>query len=190
MSAKASLTTGLQNKFEEKNMSLTTLLGRQFTLNGHLYVNVLDGISEKESLYRIDDKTNHLNWIAGHLLAMRCRSLNRSGGGCSATALAAMYSDMDAPPPANRKLDSGVHYPALGELLQEWQSLSEAFIESVLKLPEDLWNKDIGFATPIDGRTLIDSFAFTALHESFHIGQMSIIRKALGKPAMSYKSPS
>jgi DinB superfamily len=187
MSLKASLTIRFQNKFEEKNMNLTTLLGRQFTLNSRLYVNVLDGISEKEGLYRIDDKTNHLNWIAGHLLAMRCRSLNRSGVGCSATAFAAIYSDMDAPPPANRMIDTGVQYPPLSELLLEWQNMSEAFIQSVLKLPEDLWNKDIGFVTPIDGRTLIDSFAFTALHESFHIGQMSIIRKALGKPAMSYK---
>jgi uncharacterized damage-inducible protein DinB len=37
---------------------------------------------------------------------------------------------------------------------------------------------------PTGGNTVADLLISAVLHESFHIGQMSIIRKALGYPAM------
>ena len=39
---------------------------------------------------------------------------------------------------------------------------------------------------PTGGKTIEDFLTFVVMHETFHVGQMSIIRKALGYQAMQW----
>jgi uncharacterized damage-inducible protein DinB len=40
------------------------------------------------------------------------------------------------------------------------------------------------FTVPTGGNTVEDALTFVALHETYHIGQMSIFRKSLGYSSM------
>ena len=45
---------------------------------------------------------------------------------------------------------------------------------------------------PAGGPTLLGALAFLAQHDSYHVGQLALLRKAAGLPAMSYaeRAPS
>jgi hypothetical protein len=42
-----------------------------YRMHTQSFVNVLDGISEEDALKRIENKTNHIVWMAGNFVNMR-----------------------------------------------------------------------------------------------------------------------
>jgi uncharacterized damage-inducible protein DinB len=167
-------------------MNSITEITKLLSLNTRLFRNVLEGISETESLKRISEKTNHLRWIAGHLTGLRYRNLERMGLKPAPFEYMEKYFIPDAPPPGNRPWGPGIEYPELKELLQRWNEYSAPWIEAVRGLTAEQLAIALPFQLPIEGGTLLDSYAFYASHEIYHIGQMSIIRRVLGHDAMSF----
>ena len=92
----------------------------------------------------------------------------------------------DIPPPNAKPLDESVNYPDLRETLEYWDTYSEFLLKRLPLLSEEQLISELTFTTPIGGKTVLESLAFAASHESYHIGQMSIIRKSLGHKAMTY----
>jgi hypothetical protein len=158
---------------------------KQFTLQTRLFNNVLDGVEDRRGSDRLSDYVNHLQWIAGHLTNSRYR-LAPPLGLSSHFPYAESYNDFTQPPPHNRTIDTTIKYPSLTEIKKSWNEFAAGFAEKI----SELSNEQLGTETPVTvptGKTLSDLLAFIASHESYHIGQMSIIRKYLGLPAMSYK---
>lgn len=81
----------------------------------------------------------------------------------------------------NGTATDGEGYPSLDELRKTWQEVSDDFMPRVKELtgealdvsPENGWGPD---------HTLRDQVAFLAWHESYHIGAVGQIRKAMGLP--------
>ncbi len=42
-----------------------------YRMHTQSFINVLDGISEEDALKRIENKTNHIVWMAGNFVNMR-----------------------------------------------------------------------------------------------------------------------
>jgi len=167
-------------------MSLITPIAKQFALQTRLFNNVLEGITDNHGGDRLTDHINHLQWIAGHLTASR----NGIGGlvGLEPTfPYKEVYSDPTQPPPGNRAIDASITYPQLSEILFYWNGFASAFTEAVSKLGDEQLAMELPVNTPIRDKTLLGLLGFVGSHESYHIGQMSIIRKYLGLSAMSYK---
>ena len=166
-------------------MSSILPVSKQFALQSRLFNNVLEGIEEPNGLERLNDHVNHLQWIAGHLTNSRYRfspMLKLDGD----FPYADRYNDFSQPPPHNRAIDASVKYPTLSEIKKYWNELAGRFVNGISGLSSD----QLGAETPVTvptGKTLSDVLSFLASHESYHIGQMSIIRKYLGMSAMSYK---
>ena len=159
-------------------------VSKQFTLQSRLFNNVLDGIEDRKGSERLSDQVNHLQWIAGHLTNSRYHFssfLGLDGG----FPYAEIYTDISQPPPHNRVIDMSLKYPSLTEIKKYWNELAGGFSSRI----SGLSSEQLGAETPITvptGKTLSDLFSFLASHESYHIGQMSIIRKYIGLAAMSY----
>lgn len=163
------------------------LLVRQFELGTRLYCNVLDNVSEEDASVRIHDTSNHLKWIAGHLLTIRNRNAIRIGAAVQPFVHADKYAVNGMPPPNARALDVAIAYPSIGEIRDEWSACSGPFVAAVDALSDEQLRTEASFSTPIGGKTTLENLAFMAYHEAFHIGQMSIIRKSIGLTPMSFR---
>jgi hypothetical protein len=166
-------------------MNSITEITKQLSLNTRLFRNVLEGISETESVKRMNEHTNHLRWIAGHLTGLRYRNLVRAGLKPAPFVQMDKYFIPDTPPPGNRPYDPALEYPELKELLHSWDLYSGPWIEAVGNSTPAQLATVLPSQLPL-GNTLLDAYAFIASHEIYHIGQMSIIRRILGHDAMSF----
>lgn len=162
------------------------IITKQFILCSRLYKNVLEGINDEKSVVRLSDHVNHLRWIAGHLLMIRYRNIVRLGLESEVYPHADKFIIPDMPPPNARPIDSTIEYPTLKESLSYWDLYSEYTLKALPALTEEQLNTEGTFESPIGGKTLLDTLAFIATHEVYHIGQMGLIRKTLGYKAMSY----
>jgi hypothetical protein len=158
---------------------------KQFELQTRLFNNVLEGIEDVKGSERLSDQVNHLQWIAGHLTNSRY-GLAPGLGIRVSFPYKEQYSDPSEPPPHNRTISAAVKYPSLTEIKKSWNELATQFTEKISGLSDEQLASGISFPVPT-GKTFQDLLSFIASHESYHIGQMSIIRKYLGLSAMSYK---
>jgi uncharacterized damage-inducible protein DinB len=158
---------------------------KQFDLQTRLFNNVLEGIEDVKGSKRLSEQVNHLQWIAGHLTNSRY-GLAQGFGIKAGFPYKEQYTDPTEPPPHNRALSASVKYPSLTEIKKSWNELAATFTEKISGLSDEQLASGIPFPVPT-GKTFQDLLSFIASHESYHIGQMSIIRKYLGLSAMSYK---
>ena len=158
---------------------------KQFELQSRLFNNVLESIEDVKGSERLSDHVNHLQWIAGHLTNSRY-GLAQGLGIQAGFPYKEQYTDPTEPPPHNRAINSSVKYPSLTEIKKSWNELAGQFSEKISGLSDVQLASGIPFPVPT-GKTFRDLLSFIASHESYHIGQMSIIRKYLGLDAMSYK---
>jgi uncharacterized damage-inducible protein DinB len=165
-------------------MSSIQPVSKQFALQSRLFNNVLEGISDNKGPERLSEYVNHLQWIAGHLTNSRYRFAPMLGLD-AAFPYVEIYSDLTQPPPHNRAIDASIKYPALTEIKKYWNRLTTGFVDGVSGLSSAQLESETPIRVPT-GNTLSDLLSFIASHESYHIGQMSIIRKYLGLEAMSY----
>jgi hypothetical protein len=166
-------------------MSSIQPVSKQFALHSKLFNNVLEGIEDIKGSKRLSERVNHLQWIAGHVTNSRYRFTAPLGLEMS-FPYADCYNDFTQPPPFNRIIDSSVKYPSLTEIKKYWNELAPVFVERISGLTAVQLESESAIAVPT-GKSLLDLFSFIASHESYHIGQMSIIRKYLGLSAMSYE---
>jgi hypothetical protein len=167
-------------------MSSIQIIAKQFALHSKLFNNVLEGVEESQGGKRMTEQVNHLQWIAGHLTNARYNYAPMLG--LSETfPYKELYMDPTAPPPGNRAINASIKYPSLSEILKCWNAYSPAFVNAVSKLSDAQLAAELPFGTPIGDKSMLGFFGFLTSHESYHIGQMSIIRKYLGLDAMSYE---
>jgi DinB superfamily len=166
-------------------MSSIQPVSKQFALQTRLFNNVLEGIEDLRGSERLSGQVNHLQWIAGHLTNSRYRLAPVLGLDIS-FPYAEMYNDFTQPAPHNRVIDASIKYPLLTEIKKYWNELAGGFVEKISGLSSGQLAGETPVTVPT-GKTLSDLLSFISSHESYHIGQMSIIRKYLGLSAMSYK---
>jgi hypothetical protein len=158
---------------------------KQFDLHSKLFNNVLAGMEGEAVSERLNEHVNHAQWIAGHLANSRYHLAPLLGLNMS-FPYADSYTDRTQPPPYNRSIDSSVKYPSISEIKKSWNELAKPFTEKMEALTDTQLSAETPARVPT-GKTLSDLLSFISSHESYHIGQLSIIRKYLGLEAMSYK---
>jgi hypothetical protein len=164
-------------------MTMDTL-PRQFRLLTDWYLSVLEGIQLADGCKTLSAHNNSLEWLAGHLVVTRCRNITRLGGQTEELSFLDAYVDPTLPPPGFLPFDQNRAYPSLTECAEVWSRISQTFWAALQAADEPILRTVLPLSGPTGGNTVEDLLISAALHESFHIGQMSIIRKALGYPAM------
>lgn len=167
-------------------MSTKKQLLAQYDLHDVLFNNVIKDINDHESNKTIADPVNSVKWLAGHLLWANANLANISGAPVEVkwrdhfhTKQGGSAEDFNAPPSP---------LPTLDEIRDKWNHDTVITRQGLENLSEEALNKVIDAKHPIHpfDNTLAGLWAFINDHQAYHIGQIGIIRRALGKEAMSY----
>jgi uncharacterized damage-inducible protein DinB len=165
-------------------MQSITHIVKQYQLLTDWYLSVLEGIADQDGKKTIGENANSLEWIAGHLITGRYRNILRLGIQIEPYKDLDKYINQTIPPPNAVKFDRIIQYPSLSDSTIQWTAYGKIFLDRLKTVDENTLRTEIPFTVMTGGNTVEDALTFIALHETFHIGQMSIIRKALGYPAM------
>ena len=118
------------------------------------------------------DDSNHLTWVLGHLIVHRGHILKTLGVDYDNT-----WAELFARG-AERTAD--VDYPSAEEMRNAWEQVSTA-LTAALKNP----SPEVMAQAPPKGLPTFDgkvsgSVAFLGFHDTYHVGQVSFLKKWLG----------
>jgi hypothetical protein len=160
---------------------MTNYLLTQFDLNNKWYHNVLDGFTDAETNQRLHDDTNmnHVKYLAGHLVNVQYTYPVIAG-----VEISHKWDDLFAGLGQTKALDN-YPYPAIEEIIAEWELINE----SVRSKLEKITKKDLGKIipeTPFGDVKKIELWGIINLHQTYHIGQIGILRRGFGKAPMRH----
>jgi uncharacterized damage-inducible protein DinB len=148
-------------------------------LNTALFRNCLAGVDDDQALARPSKGTNNIAFIAAHLVDAR--------------AWMARYIGLDEPKPYGGSLDYGssidelARLPTLAETMAAWSGVSERLRARLQQLGGSDLAAPSSQRFPAVPETVLGGLAFLVQHESYHVGQLALLRKYVGLPAMSYR---
>jgi len=150
-----------------------------FKLNSRLFLNCLEGWKEDQARWRPSPDTNSALYIAMHLVDSRHYY---------AKVLGVTMENPFAYLADAKSIDDVKAWPKLDEVRGGWKAVTGNLRERFKTLAvEDLSGKSEWEEMPIDDHTNVGTLLFMLQHESYHIGQLAILRKQAGLPAMSYR---
>lgn len=145
-------------------------LQTMFGMNDYFLNAVTEGVSHEESLVPPQPAGNCLNWVVGHIVFYRNSALALLGqpavwgegeGGC--------YERGSKP------IKAGDNVLRLEKLLEAYKLSQERLNAGLARLtPSELAREE-------EGATLADSLSKWHFHEAYHLGQLGILRRLLGK---------
>lgn len=150
----------------------------QYDLQTSWLINALQNISDEESNIQFAENLNPIKWVAGHLTDARMTIF----GIVSGNPINENYKKHFGKGTSNKLDDT---YPTIEQIKVDWLYISYELKNILQNLSEEKLLSKPPFQTSIPDETLLGLIAYFAIHESFHIGQISVLRKLIGKQAMS-----
>jgi uncharacterized damage-inducible protein DinB len=146
--------------------------------NTRLFLNCVSDLPEDRAATRAGQSTNSIEFLVLHLIDVRF--------------YLARYIGLEAEHPYAERLEAaqGIldvdEFPPLAEMVGCWERISDALHERLEHThAADLEQKsDQRF--PLSGRTVGSGIVFLLGHEMYHIGQLGLLRKHAGLPAMKW----
>lgn len=77
--------------------------------------------------------------------------------------------------------------PSVGELSAMWTAVADHVSRCLEATPAEVLARPSGHTFPTGETTILGALAFLVQHESYHLGQIALLRKGRGYPAMSYE---
>lgn len=151
-----------------------------FELDTRLWRNCLDGVDEDQAWERPGPSANSVGFLALHLAESRwfiARQLGLELANPFADRLTELKGIADLHPEDR---------PSLAELRSAWDTVSAALLAGLRAADPERLAADSPTRFPVADGTVLGGLAFLLHHESYHLGQLAILRKLAGLPAMSY----
>ena len=147
------------------------------SLNTRLLHNCLEGADDALATRRVTPDSNSLAFLAAHLAESR--------------HYACMMAGRPLPNPLEgrlkgKTLDDVGPLPSLAEITAAWDAVSAHMLAVLEELGEDDMKREATRRLPGSDGTVASVLPFLAQHDSYHIGQMAILRRQLGLGAMKY----
>jgi len=147
-------------------------------LNTKLFRNCLDGMTDEQASIRPSATTNNAVFVAAHVADSRFFLLK---------VLGVALDNPLAPYLARAKsIDDVKRFPALSEIHSAWTAASRALRDRLDAVPSTEWDALCGERFPAADQTMIGALAFLVQHDSYHVGQLALLRRQVGLPPMSY----
>ena len=146
-------------------------------LNTKLFRNCLDGLSDEQARVRPSGTTNNASFVAAHLADSRYYLLKALGAE-RANPMAEYVAQV-------RGIDDMTRWPALAEIQSAWTDASHALRARLDSLTAQELDGPAGARFPGDS-SMRAALMFMVQHDSYHVGQLSLLRSHAGLPAMSY----
>lgn len=148
-------------------------------LNTTLFRNCLDGLSDEQAAARPSGATNNAAFVAAHLTNSRFYLLKTLG--VEEPDPLAPYLD------GRNSLDDLEKLPPLSEIQAAWTQAAHLLRDRLAALtPADL-DAPSDSRFPLFNGTRLGTLTFLVQHDSYHVGQLSLLRKYCGLPAMRFQ---
>jgi len=167
-------------------MSAKKQLLAQYDLHDVLFNNVIKDISDAEANTCVAEPMNNVKWLAGHLLWAQ-RNLVRIAGAQVDIPWTGHFLTIQGSTEEERNMPKG-EFPTIEQIRDKWNEVTPAIRQGLANLPDEALNSAIEVKHPLApfDNTLAGLWAFINDHQSYHIGQIGILRRRLGKEAMAY----
>jgi len=163
---------------ETQNLtSPIALIIGQYELQNRLFNNVVNGIKNEDAAQPMNENTNHVAWLIGHIVSTRYMIANLLG-----LNLKEPYPELFE---NGKGLQKDAVYPNISDLTEHWTFISSKLIEKLNTLTTSEIKASIPFDVPT-GNTMGDYLSFCAHHEAYTIGQLGLYRRYLGYEPMKY----
>jgi uncharacterized damage-inducible protein DinB len=147
-------------------------------LNTRLFRNCLDGVTDEKAARRPSASTNSAVFVAAHVADARFYLL-RVLGAAQPNPLAAFLEGA-------RSIDDVKQCPSLEQIQRAWTAASHALRDRLDAITAAELDAPVKSAFPIADPTMLSVLTFLVQHDSYHIGQLALLRKHAGLPAMQY----
>jgi len=147
-----------------------------FKINNNMVDRALAGLSDEE-LWRRPAGGNPIAWLLGHLTEIRATLLSQLGAPWEPSwpkqfSRGSMVGDSSA-------------YPSPAAIAESWKETRKLMRDAFAGLTDEQLLRAPSGPTIAGAETLSDLITFLAFHESYHIGQMAYVRKAIGHSAIA-----
>ena len=147
-----------------------------FLFNYSLIENSVADLSESESANQSKPGINSITWLIGHCLAGRVLACSIMGLQIESESAKLFNGNI---------LDSDVSsLPTPSDLLAEIRTVTKALLPKLAGMQADELKTAPKEFFPTAENTTLAALAFLAQHESYHIGQISLLRRQLGKDGL------
>lgn len=160
--------------------SVTPLAGI-FRLNTELVLNCITDLPDDLAQRRVGEKLNSIAFLVAHLTETRHFLAAMLGQPLPSPFSAAFTSA--------RSIEQAGPLPPVAPLIQYWEAIAAPLAVLVERLDTPQLGRTVPPLPGSDGSTL-GNLAFLAQHESYHLGQIALLRRALDLPTMSYRLSS
>ena len=157
--------------------SITETLTTQFNFVAFVFPINLAGISEEEARVRPEPGANSINWLIGHMITIRQRFLAGFEKGPFLSDSSVEYYKRGSKPG-----ESPTPAPeSLATLVDAFQRAQEAMLEVIARLDDEALANPAPFSPGRGPETVGTLLAKMVVHEGYHVGQIGIVRRMLGK---------
>jgi len=143
-----------------------------FKTNTGIVTKAFAGILPEQWFLRPGDDSNHLMWVAGHLVVSRGAVLKSLG-----MEWAVSWSPLFT---RGASLAAPEQYPGVAEVRSAWEGVSAKLLTSLAGASADVLAKPAPQGPPSFDGKIGGLVAFLAFHETYHVGQVSYLKKWLG----------
>ena len=152
-------------------------LAEMLRLNTRLFRNCLAGLADPKARERPSDATNSGAFLAAHLVDSRY-VLSLLGGKESSPLKGAKGGFND--------ISQVTAYPSLAEIQAAWTGVAETLDRRLTTLTAAELDAPLDPGFQVGNKTLLGVFTFMVQHDCYHLGQLGLVRKFVGLPAMTY----
>src|ERR1043166_7888178 len=136
------------------------------------------GLTDEQARARPSAAANSAAFVAAHVADSRFFLLKMLG--------AARPCPLGGDPGGRKAIGETTEWPSRAQVQEAWTEAAHALRDRLAAMtPADLDARaDSGF--PIEDQSVLGVLTFLVQHDSYHVGQLSLLRKIAGLPAMSY----
>ena len=150
-------------------------------INTKLFRNCLHGMSQAQAEGRPSGETNSALWVAAHMVKARYGLLKWLGAERPNPLPAALL--------AARSIDEVRDWPPVADVVAAWTEASHALRDRLAAMTAGQLSTPVDVRFPVFEQTTFALLTFMVQHDSYHLGQLSVLRKLAGLPGMSYTEP-
>jgi len=147
-------------------------------LNTRLFRNCLDGLTDEQARVRPTAATNSAAFVAAHVADSRYFLLKTLGTD--------RKSPLEPYLGGWKSIDQITEWPTLTDVQSAWTEAAHALRDRLDAMTTAELDAPSNSGFPIENQTVLGVLAFLVQHDSYHVGQLSLLRKHAGLPAMSY----
>lgn len=156
--------------------AVATPIATIFTTNEGLITLALGGLTSEQLWQAPTARNNPMLWIAGHLVHSRAELLAVLGAPFD-TGWGQTFT-------RGATVGEPAQYPSRDEVERAMTEVSRRLHATLAALDDDQLAQPPAIPAP-GANTLADLIALFAFHDSYHVGQMGFVRKALGFPQLA-----